>query len=84
MKTNISRRDFLRKAGISALAAGGLGTVYGCSEDRTEKKPSSGHGFGQKILTDIASLYHGEFFTEYVDGIYKAAISLQLSSASEQ
>ena len=41
MKTNISRRDFLRKAGISALAAGGLGTVYGCGEDRAEKKPSS-------------------------------------------
>ena len=58
--------------------------VLNSSLPPTEKKPSSGHGYGQKILTDIASLYHGEFFTEYVDGIYKAAISLQLSSASEQ
>lgn len=44
-----------------------------------EATPAPGHGYGQKILTDIASLYHGEFFTEYTDGIYKAAISLQLS-----
>ncbi len=49
-----------------------------------EKAPALGHGYGQKILTDIASLYHGEFFTEYVNGIYKAAISLQLSPASGQ
>lgn len=41
--------------------------------------PAPGHGYGQKILTDIASLYHGEFFTEFSDGIYKAAVSLQLS-----
>ncbi len=58
--------------------------VLNSSLPPTEKKPSLGHGYGQKILTDIASLYHGEFFTEYVDGIYKAAISLQLSPASEQ
>ena len=48
-----------------------------------EKAPTPGHGYGQKILTDIASLYHGEFFTEFTDGIYKAAISLQLSPNSE-
>lgn len=49
----------------------------------TEKEPAPGHGYGQKILTDIASHYHGEFFTEFTDGIYKAAISLQLSPSSE-
>lgn len=49
-----------------------------------EKAPSTGHGYGQKILTDIASLYHGVFFTEFANGIYKAAISLQLSQTSEQ
>lgn len=49
-----------------------------------EKAPAPGHGYGQKILTDIASLYHGEFFTEFTGGIYKAAVSLQLSPASGQ
>lgn len=43
-----------------------------------EKSHAPGHGYGQKILTDIAANYHGEFFTEFADGIYKAAISLQL------
>ena len=49
-----------------------------------EKRPAPGHGYGQKILPDIAFLYHGEFFTEYTDDIYKAAVSLQLSPTSEQ
>lgn len=49
-----------------------------------ESTPAPGHGYGHKILTDIASLYHGEFFTEFTDGIYKAAVSLQLSPAFGQ
>ncbi len=53
--------------------------VLNTSPSPTEKSPTFGHGYGQKILTDIASLYHGEFFTEFKDSIYKAAISLQLS-----
>lgn len=49
-----------------------------------EKSHTPGHGYGQKILADIASLYHGEFFTEFADGIYKAALSLQIFPAFEQ
>lgn len=49
-----------------------------------EKNPAPGHGYGKKILADIASLYHGEFFTEYTNGFYKAAVSLQLSPVSGQ
>lgn len=56
--------------------------VLNTSLPPTDKAPVPGHGYGQKILTDIASIYHGEFFTEFTDGIYKAAVSLQLSPAS--
>ena len=58
--------------------------VLNTSFPPVESSPTPGHGYGQKILTDIASLYHGEFFTEYADGIYKAAVSLQLSPTSGQ
>lgn len=51
---------------------------------QSESSPAPGHGYGQKILADIASHYRGEFFTEFTDGIYKAAISLQHSPASGQ
>ncbi|MBR2408266.1 MAG: GHKL domain-containing protein [Lachnospiraceae bacterium] len=58
--------------------------VMNTSLPPAESSPAPGHGYGHKILTDIASLYHGEFFTEYTDGIYKAAVSLQLSPVSGQ
>lgn len=58
--------------------------VLNTSLPPVDRAPSPGHGYGQKILTDIASLYHGEFFTEFTDGIYKAAVSLQLSQTSEK
>lgn len=56
--------------------------VLNTSLPPVEKSHAPGHGYGQKILADIASCYHGEFFTEFTDGIYKAAISLQLSPAA--
>lgn len=58
--------------------------VLNTSLPPVEKSPAPGHGYGHKILTDIASHYHGEFFTEYTDGIYKSAVSLQLSPVSGQ
>lgn len=58
--------------------------VLNTSLPPVETSPAPGHGYGHKILTDIASLYHGEFFTEFADGIYKAAVSLQLPPVSGQ
>lgn len=41
MEKNISRRDFLKKTGISALAIGGLGTISGCTESSRQEAPAS-------------------------------------------
>ena len=41
MKTNINRREFLKKAGISALAVGGLGSIHGCSADDVQETAAS-------------------------------------------
>lgn len=41
------------------------------------KKTADGHGYGQEILQDIATHYHGEFYTDWKDGIYTAVISLE-------
>lgn len=37
-----------------------------------------GHGYGQKILKDIAEKHHGNFQTHYDNGTYEAYLSLQL------
>ena len=47
--------------------------------DRTKQ---DGHGYGQKILRDIAKKYNGDFSTSYENGEYKAFISLCISMKS--
>ena len=41
------------------------------------KAPKVGHGFGQKILKDIADKYHGSFQTRYEKRTYEAYLSIQ-------
>ncbi len=46
-----------------------------CSEEKTkEKKPSSEHGYGQKILAGIAEKYNGKFITDCEKNIYTALL----------
>lgn len=40
--------------------------------------PKEGHGYGQKILKDIAEKYHGQFKTHYEKQTYEAYFSIQL------
>ena len=40
--------------------------------------PRAGHGYGQKILKDIAEKYHGSFQTHYEKQTYEAYLSIQL------
>ncbi len=50
-----------------------------CSEEKTkEKKPSSEHGYGQKILKSIAEKYNGKFLTEQTDNFYTALFVINI------
>ena len=55
MKTDISRRDFLKAAGLSALAVSSIGQLSGCSGQKEEKSASgtmamrTNRGNGDKI-----------------------------------
>ena len=42
MKKNIDRREFLKTAGTTALAVGGLGTIAGCKSSSGDASASSG------------------------------------------
>lgn len=39
--------------------------------------PKAGHGYGQKILTDIAKKYSGEFKTQFKNQTYEAYLTIQ-------
>lgn len=41
--------------------------------------PKEGHGYGQKILKDIARKYNGNFQTNFENNIYEAYFSIRLS-----
>ena len=46
--------------------------------EKTNKKNSAEHGFGQKILADIADKYNGKFLTEQTDEVYTALLVLKI------
>ena len=39
-------------------------------------KREKGHGYGTKIIREIAERFQGEYFTEEKDGNYKATVTL--------
>lgn len=47
------------------------------AEKEPDGKPE-GTGYGLKILGDLAKRYHGDFFTEYKDGMFVAQLSLRV------
>ena len=47
-------------------------------------KVIKGTGYGQKILSDIAKRYNGDFKTMYSDGVYTACISLRMSQTKNK
>lgn len=48
-----------------------------------EKRPVREHGYGQKILADIAKHYSGKWNATYCGGVYEAALSLLLPPAGQ-
>lgn len=40
------------------------------------KKPLPGHGYGSRILSDLAARYSGNYKSEYRDGMFTAVVSL--------
>ena len=41
-----------------------------------KNKPAPGHGYGSRILSDLAARYNGDYTTEYSDGVFTAMVSL--------
>ena len=68
-----------RKISIHALYDGNFFHVKvknsALKSDKENKR--SGHGYGQRILRDIAEQYHGAFYTKWEGSLYTAAISLE-------
>jgi hypothetical protein len=40
------------------------------------KEPMPGHGYGSRVLTDLAARYGGDYRTEYRNGVFTAVVSL--------
>ncbi|MBQ3006732.1 MAG: GHKL domain-containing protein [Clostridia bacterium] len=47
-------------------------------ERKSKKSNSEEHGFGQKILSDIAEKYDGKFVTEQTDNLYTALLAIRV------
>ena len=48
--------------------------------ENMEKDSRDGHGYGQKILADIAEIYQGEYIWECDESYYTARVSLKLDA----
>lgn len=57
--------------------------VKNSADDSRKKVKRKGHGYGLKILDDIAEKYKGKFKYECKRGEFKATISVLMSSASD-
>lgn len=72
-KKNIELKSFIENGSLCICSK----NLY--SEDSAkEKKNSADHGFGQKILADIADKYNGRFLTEQTEEQYTAMLLIKV------
>lgn len=61
---------------LSSSTAGDYLFLRTVNPAKLPQKPKSGHGYGSKILKELAKRYDGSYETSYENGIFTAVISL--------
>lgn len=64
---------------LTALQQGDYLHIKAKNPAKSLVTPKEGHGYGQKILNDIAKKYSGEFRTQFKNQIYEAYLTIQIS-----
>lgn len=72
-KKNIELKSFIENGSLCISSRN-----YYSEDNKKEKKHSADHGFGQKILRDIAEKYNGKFLTEQNGKEYTAMLLIKV------
>ena len=63
---------------LSSAVAGDYLFIKTVNPSLPQKNPGKGHGYGSKILKQLAAKYDGSYQTSYEDGVFTAVVTLLL------